>query len=562
MFCDVLDDYQGLVMQIYDLIFVKDDPLCAFGLCSSLLEWKVVCLEYTLTKDTASLGMKYTLEVPALVEVLGEGMISLLRILVGPAIGMNLRNILWHGCFNKLEFGPHNASFMLLIMMSVSRIVKRSTNELESIRTQTDFSWYTRCFEYWEPGLLWGDDFTLYMESLEELLRTTRVIIPSRIPNIMNAFGYLCKNDRNLVYFTIGILPELEHILRLIFVAVNDVPTDLARAQYLQHFTILDTFLDKKTTIEGEVININIEDNVIISALGEPYMDLVFDLFRHPDGPRCRDKLSHGEAILSSLTPELVDRLITAFIYLLLKYNTNENPEQFNPCLGYVDNYLSCFHPKALLQQSLETTYSHLAELDRIIQTYPYRDELKGIDPNEAEFMCRRRNDPLGEIVTAIAQSHTFQLDQKIEALHLPTIRRFYKLKTMYRPNAELSKVTALKNICDVLKDIIQIVSDKIIEYKESADQQSLTSRAEKSYYKLLGLLDAVYAALNFFCKQTEYELLNEKPFPTKPVIKYLNNQFTLVKRIKSKLESNEWSFIVTEFHGLNNSIKKKYNIE
>ena len=35
--------------------------------------------------------------------------------------------------------------------------------------------------------------------------------------------------------------------------------------------------------------------NALVAELGIPYMEMLLDLLIHPEGPRLRDRISHGE---------------------------------------------------------------------------------------------------------------------------------------------------------------------------------------------------------------------------------------------------------------------------
>ena len=35
--------------------------------------------------------------------------------------------------------------------------------------------------------------------------------------------------------------------------------------------------------------------NALVKELGTPYMEMLLDLLIHPEGPRLRDRISHGE---------------------------------------------------------------------------------------------------------------------------------------------------------------------------------------------------------------------------------------------------------------------------
>ena len=86
------------------------------------------------------------------------------------------------------------------------------------------------------------------------------------------------------------LLPELEHQLRLIFCAVKDCPARIATAETAIHYTTLDVILSKE---EAPFMKTFLEKKNIYSAL--------LDLLVEPAGPRIRDRLSHGECLLTNI---------------------------------------------------------------------------------------------------------------------------------------------------------------------------------------------------------------------------------------------------------------------
>ena len=38
--------------------------------------------------------------------------------------------------------------------------------------------------------------------------------------------------------------------------------------------------------------------NGLVEELGAPYMEMLLDLLIHPEGPRLRDRISHGEVFM------------------------------------------------------------------------------------------------------------------------------------------------------------------------------------------------------------------------------------------------------------------------
>ena len=142
--------------------------------------------------------------------------------------------------------------------------------------------------------------------------------------------------------------------------------------------------------------------------------------------------------------------------------------------------------------------------------------------------------------------------------MNFPLQSEIENLSTLYLKNAELSKISVMRKITSNLKKVAQHLIAKIHSFQEDVRENSLSSRGEKSFYKLLGMLDPLFEILFLYYTQTRYELFSSR-FPSKRELKYFNNHLTLLKRTKTKIESNQWIFILTEYQKIEQQLKKRY---
>ena len=77
-------------------------------------------------------------------------------------------------------------------------------------------------------------------------------------------------------------LPEVEHRLRVLFVEVNGCPARLRTAETAELYTTLAEIAAER--FDGR-------ENAAIAKLGDSFVELLFDLFILPGGPRLRDKV-------------------------------------------------------------------------------------------------------------------------------------------------------------------------------------------------------------------------------------------------------------------------------
>lgn len=57
---------------------------------------------------------------PLISQSLGEDILFILRTMIGPLNGLNLRNVIWHGFVTYEEFSPNYTSFFLVLLLSLS----------------------------------------------------------------------------------------------------------------------------------------------------------------------------------------------------------------------------------------------------------------------------------------------------------------------------------------------------------------------------------------------------------------------------------------------------------
>merc|ERR1719508_500899 len=102
----------------------------------------------------------------------------------------------------------------------------------------------------------------------------------------------------------------------------------------------------------------NGDKNKIQQALGEDLVLVMYDILTLPDGPRVRDKLSHGEVCFSLNSSDekseqdmktLSSHLLTILLILLSKKSTKSTESKdLNESFKIYQNYKTLFHPSTL----------------------------------------------------------------------------------------------------------------------------------------------------------------------------------------------------------------------
>lgn len=390
-----------------------DYPILTFSLLISKLERHLGDVFYSITK-----GMKKTpliirdlLDSDELISFYGIDIIFFLKCIIGPPCGMNLRNIVWHGFVDPDEF--HIAFVNLTLVLFVS-LLDLADQKLDlKMRKLLDYSKYTENqFDFGLGGLLNRDRHFCDQELsfIKRLVKETIFIIPSRRDTILTSIDiYDRKTAESNISFIVAVLPIIEHCLRRIFVAVNDLPVKFLYAESKEYYTTIDIIL-------SEYLFDSNTQNKIHQELGYRTMLALFDLLVYPKGPRIRDRLSHGECECN--IPQIIpERLLGILIYLCYKYRLVDYdyiPETIQAYIQIYDNYVPCFHPKSLIQRDLWSLDMTLSNLSLLVGSTIIEDEdfNRRIDNQDLHDKIISINSKASKLLHDEPLSHLFKVEE------------------------------------------------------------------------------------------------------------------------------------------------------
>ncbi|XP_041353424.1 endoplasmic reticulum membrane-associated RNA degradation protein-like isoform X2 [Gigantopelta aegis] len=283
--------------------------------------------------------LKDLLVTQQLLDIFGPVVIQTLRVLIGLPISLNLRNLVWHGFPTPGEIPPRFACFLLLLVPSLGEVLQQGAIEARNITHRPAVSFH--------QTVQLQEQFPSFISSQREI---DEVFFKSDF--VQDDFIPIWKKALQLYeigsfgFCLVLLMPQLEHALRRVFAAVNGCPERVLTAESSTLYTTFDEILDKFLP-SGE-------ENKMALLVGEPCMDLLFDLLVYPDGPRVRDRLSHGEVNLYSVPASLVHPVVYLSLFLCHKFikDSNQNPVT-NTAVSKISSYHSLFHPIAVLKQQV-----------------------------------------------------------------------------------------------------------------------------------------------------------------------------------------------------------------
>lgn len=244
--------------------------------------------------------------------------------------------------------------------------------------------------------------------------------------------------------------------------------------------------------------------NRLLQSLESCYIELLLDILVHPEGPRLRDHLSHGEVEIFLLPKYLANHVFCVIVALCLYFGAEvsrmddyparlnvssseiygiSNVNTFLEITETVKNYRSIFHPFSCIRRELSSLISSLLEWNKLAQ------------PNEAEFQRNCRDDVYSktywrELINTILSKASLNVSVTIAAYSEETsicdgevleimlaLLDGNKLETLFRPRYEL-EVTAL------LRQVVM---------------NSLRTSDQVSHYLLYSLTIKMFRFLVFF---------------------------------------------------------------
>uniref|UniRef100_A0A3Q1M0Q1 ER membrane associated RNA degradation n=1 Tax=Bos taurus TaxID=9913 RepID=A0A3Q1M0Q1_BOVIN len=320
------------------------------SICLSLMKLSS-CLEralgdvYLLIGKDCPFLLRDLLASEELAQVFGQPVMDVLKVFVGSPRGLNLRNVLWHGFAAPQEVPPKYCSMMVLLTAGLGQL-------LTGFLQQTNFTLAHRPFvtlTSLEDLIVFPDVTSEVLSVLEEVMKKSTFILKIMLPYWEVALTKL-KSHR-FADCAILLLMQLETGLRRVFAEVNECPKRLLTAESTALYTTFDEILAKHLN-DGKI-------NQLPLFLGEPAMEFLWDFLNHQEGPRLRDRLSHGEVSLPEFPKEAASQLLAFCFVLLLRFIDEDLLAVFKEkaavgsLINLAGTYVSRCHPASQLKKQV-----------------------------------------------------------------------------------------------------------------------------------------------------------------------------------------------------------------
>ncbi|XP_009876700.1 PREDICTED: endoplasmic reticulum membrane-associated RNA degradation protein [Apaloderma vittatum] len=534
-----------LFLEVFDVLQYTQTTEVALGLMklTSCLERALGDVYLLIGKDCPFL-LRDLLASEQLAVVFGQAVMNVLRIFIGSPYGLNLRNILWHGFASPQEIPAKYCAMLLFLTAGLGQLLQAYLLQTKCILTHRPYVTFI--------GL---DEFNVFpdlndemLSMAEELVKVSSFVLKTMLPFWMAALTAF-KQSR-YADCVILLLPQLEVGLRVLFTTTNKCPNRLLTAEPSALYTTFDEMLAKRLDNE--------EANQLPAVLEEPAMEFLWDFLNHQEGPRVRDRLSHGEINLETFPREVANQIVAFAITLLCRFSDEQvfafkEYMVIKPLMNCSNCYRSQFHPiSRLKKQVLECMKS--IQLWPELPTVPeeHIQTIKGLEGSaEASTLIFMVSEIISQLQQCMPQN-CYSSDDAInsiltERLLIELCDR--RISTLYSPRPVLEILVVLRKIsaqCHQVSE--QVIASTELRFKQWMNK-TLRSRQRHNYLRMLNSVKFLSPVLRLILLLITLELVNvhlvckKNPSDYQQYLKFLKSvlQYTENLVTYTSPEKNKW---------------------
>ncbi|KAI1285421.1 Endoplasmic reticulum membrane-associated RNA degradation protein [Halotydeus destructor] len=443
--------------------------------------------------------LKDLLTTPELSELIGESLVKVLLVLIGPPTSLNIRNLLWHSFFVVDEIDERFTFVLIAILNTIGLKLKQDEVIMENLpfRPMTIYVNDGKLSTVF-PTLLSQD-----IDVVHEVIKRSPVILKNSLPIWTLALDLYKRQSWSLC--TNVIMCQMENFLRVIYSIFNRMENRLLSAQAQELYTTYSEIL-------SEHLGDSTDKNVFMEFFCLPHIELLMDVLFNPDGLRLRDRLSHGQVSLLAMDDFVVNHVLCVTFCLLRFVELNIHAEATVLTTNLSDIY----------ERSL--SYRSIYHINSSLRTSLLNSSLKLVR---------------GQELFAVETCDNSLLDS-LNCEYLDSMR----IPTLFRTKAEFSFMTLLKQISEVTELSIDSLIDTHIEKVELLRNRQLRSRQRSNLEKLescqMNLLTSL--AKNVICLTELFkEALVREVDTDDNLIKALKKLLQYTQNFLSSCRENRW---------------------
>ncbi|NXO33454.1 EMARD protein, partial [Locustella ochotensis] len=510
------------------------------------------CLEralgdvYLLKGNDCPFLLRDLLASEQLADVFGQAVMNVLRVFIGSPHGLNLRNVLWHGFASPQEIPAKYCAMLLFLTAGLGQLLQTHLLQTKGVLVHRPYVIFNSLKEL----DAFPDLNNEILSIAEELVKMSSFVLKMMLPFWVAALTAF-KQSR-YADSVILLLPQLEVGLRLLFTTSNKCPNRLLTAESSALYTTFDEMLAKH--LENE------EVNQLPVVLEEPAMasDFLWDFLNHQEGPRIRDRLSHGEINLETFPREVANQIVGFAITILCRFS-DENMFSLKehmvikPLMNCASCYRSRFHPVSRLKkQVLECMKSiHLwPELPTVPEEQVQK--IKGLEGNaEADTLILM----ISEIISQLQHYMPQNCGSADDPINSVLTERLLvelcdtRICTLYSPRPVLEVVAVLRRISAQCHQVSQqVIASAGLRYTQWVNK-TLRSRQRHNYRRMLNSIKFLSPVLRLILLLITLDLVSvhsvckKNPFDYQQYLKFLKSvlQYTENLVTYTSPEKNKW---------------------
>ncbi|NXI56548.1 EMARD protein, partial [Chloroceryle aenea] len=536
-----------LFLEVFDVLQRMQATEVALGLMklTSCLERALGDVYLLIGKDCPFL-LRDLLISEQLAIIFGQAVMNVLRVFIGSPHGLNLRNVLWHGFASPQEIPAKYCAMLLFLTAGLGQLLQKYLLKTRCVLVHRPYVIFV-CLEELDVF----PDLNLETISIaEELIKVSSFVLKTMLPFWMAALTAF--RERRYADCVILLLPQLEAGLRLLFTTTNKCPNRLLTAEPFALYTTFDEMLAKH--LDKEVVN------QLPAVLEEPAMasEFLWDFLNHQEGPRLRDRLSHGELNLEAFPREVANQIVAFAITLLCRFS-DEDMVAFKEHM-VIKTLMSCascyrarFHPISRLKKQVLECMKSIGlwpELPAVPEEHAQM--IKGLEGNaEASTLILMIHEIISQFQQYMPQN-CYSSDDPVNSIlteRLLTALCDTPICTLYSPRPVLEAVVVLRKITTQCHQVSeQVTASTELRSRQWMDK-TLRSRQRHNYLRMLNSTKFLSAVLQLILMLITLELVNihlvckKNPSDYQQYLKFLKSvlQYTENLVTYTSPEKNKW---------------------
>lgn len=452
--------------------------------------------------------------------------IFLIHVLLGTPRSLNLRNIVWHGFSCVPDFPDHSYESSSVFVSTIYILIRHLGKKIKVLKETSFPSFYMQ----WRPKHSLERVDKIYMSigavKLKNVINRLELDVLERWNDLENSEGLrFMATKRSIVENCIDsykksnfwlslclLVPEWEFVARVLFTIVNKCDERIQTAESDELYTTFDEILSHQ---------INDQNNRFPQTIGLDHMELLLDFLVLPEGPRLRDKISHGEVSSDDkFVQKGLDLVIASYLditYAIQNISGSSNILDINSSL--ISGYNSQYHPTSLLIENIMIASDGIQKLSGDINLSFLISEFKlkqedclNIFINDHEFMdkvhCMLSNlnclhssqqskslknfsvcaTQISKLFSMLLPGNCKELDY--EYLNTSKYGRnqisFKKASTLYRSKREYELWTLCRKITYNITSSVSIVTENIRDRRRQIEEKTLRSRQRSTCKRMI----------------------------------------------------------------------------